>query len=140
MPGLLPIVALAALVQPSPSSCPVADDAEFATTKTQAVQVGGGAMYVAARERRYLDTLRGPAGQPVQYKRTGTARAPGDASTIPHVDAVNYTGGEEAAVVWFDAYHFDDALRAPKGFVCALPIDLKPPPADPFLAQDSLRQ
>jgi hypothetical protein len=140
MLGLLPIVALAALVQPSPSSCPVADDAEFATTKTQAVQVGGGAMYVAARERRYLDTLRGPAGQPVQYKRTGTARVAGDDRTILDVYEVSYTGAEKAAVLYLDAYHFDDALRAPKGFVCALPIDLKPPPADPFLAQDSLRQ
>ena len=48
----------AADAQPPASSCAVSDEAEFATTKTHAVQVGGGALYVAARERRYLDALR----------------------------------------------------------------------------------
>lgn len=127
------------LVQPPASSCQVADEAEFATTKTRAVQVGGGAMYVASRERRYLDALRGPMGQPVQYKRTGTARIEGDDRTILDVYEVSYPGLEKPVLLYLDAYHFDDALKAPKGFVCAVPIGLNVPLPDAFLAQDSIR-
>ena len=50
------------LGQAPASSCPVSDDPVFATVKEHAAQVGGGAMYAAARERRYLDALRGPLG------------------------------------------------------------------------------
>jgi hypothetical protein len=127
------------LVQPPGSSCPVADDAEFATTKTRAVQVGGGAMYVASRERRYLDALRGPTGQPVQYKRTGTARVEGDDRTILDVYEVSHPGLDKPVFLYLDGYHFDDALKAPKGFVCAVPIGLGAPMPDALLAQDSLR-
>jgi hypothetical protein len=134
-----PLLALA-LAQPSASSCPVADDPAYATTKAQAVQVGGGAMYVAARERRYLDALRGPSGEPVQYKRTGTTRVEGDDRTILDVYEITYPGLEKAALLYLDAYHFDDALKAPKGLVCAVPIGLNAPPPDAFLAQDSLRE
>src|SRR6187402_681076 len=66
---------LALLLGQAPaSSCGVADEPEFATSKDHPVQVGGGALTIAARERRYLDALRGPEGQPVQYKRLGTER------------------------------------------------------------------
>jgi len=136
MLGLLLAVGLA---QPASSSCPVADDPAFATSQGQPVQVGGGAMFVAARERRYLDALRGPTGEQVQYKRTRTTRVEGDDRTILDVYEVTYAGLEKPSVLYLDAYHFDDALKAPKGFVCAVPIALQPPQADPFLAQDSLR-
>jgi hypothetical protein len=136
---MIGLILVLALGQPSPSSCPVAEEAAFATTKTQPVQVGGGAMYVAARERRYLDALRGPAGEPVQYKRTGTTRVEGDERTILDVYEVTYSGLEKPALLYLDAYHFDDSLKAPKGFVCAVPIALSPLP-DAFLAQDSLRE
>src|SRR3954471_1721531 len=121
MPGLLLIVALGALAQPSPSSCPVADDAEFATTKTQAVQVGGGALYVAARERRYLDALRGPGGEPLQYKRTGSLPMEPDGRTILDRYEITYPGLEKPIYLYLDAYHFDDVLKAPTGFTCAVP-------------------
>ena len=126
---------------PLSSSCPVSDDAEFATTKTRAVQVGGGAMYVAARERRYLDALRGPGGEAVQYKRTGTTDiGAGRERTILDVYEVTYAGLEKPVILYLDAYHFDDALAAPKGFVCGAAIGLTPPPPDAFRAQDSLRR
>ena len=136
---MLALLVVLGLAQPSASSCPIADDPAFATSQTQPVQVGGGAMYVAARERRYLDALRGPAGEPVQYKRTHTTRVEGDDRTILDVYEVTYPGMEKPALLYLDAYHFDDALKAPKGFVCAAPIALTPPQADAFLAQDSLR-
>ena len=118
------------------SSCGVADEAEFATTKEHAVQVGGGAVTVAARERRYLDALRGPEGQPVQYKRLNSERGP-DQQTILDRYEVSYPGLEKPLYLFLDAYHYDDALKAPKGFTCAVPIGLAPPPPDPFLAMDA---
>ena len=137
---MLALLLVLGLAQPASSSCPVADDPAFATSQAQPVQVGGGAMFVAARERRYLDTLRGPTGEPVQYKRTGTTHVAGDERTILDIYEVTYAGLEKPAVFYLDAYHFDDALKAPKGFVCAAPIALAPPQADAFLAQDSLRE
>jgi hypothetical protein len=116
----------------------VSDEAEFATTRTHAVQVGGGALYVAARERRYLDALRGPGGEPLQYRRTGSLPLEADGRTILDTYEVTYPGLEKPVIFYLDAYHFDDALKAPKGFVCAVPIGLSAPPPDAFLASESV--
>lgn len=120
------------------SSCAVSEDAEFATTRTHAVQVGGGAMYAASRERRYLDALRGPLGEVLQYKRTGSLPPEADGRTILDAYDVTYPGLEKPIVLYLDAYHFDDALKAPKGFACAVPIGLAAPPPDAFLASESV--
>ena len=103
------------------SSCGVSDEPAFATTKEHPVQVGGGAMYVASRERRYLDALRGPMGEPVQYKRTGSLRPERDGRTILDTYEITYPGLDKPITFYFDGYHFDDALKAPKGFTCAVP-------------------
>jgi hypothetical protein len=124
------------LGQAPASSCGVADEPEFAITKERPVQVGGGAFTIAARERRYLDALRGPEGQPVQYKRVGTERG-ADQTTILDRYEVTYPGLEKPLYLFLDAYHFDDALKAPKGLTCAVPIGLAPPPPDGFLAMDA---
>ena len=129
------------MAQAPVSSCAVAEDPGFATTKDHAAQVGGGAMYAASRERRYLDALRGPGGEPIQYKRRGSL--PLDLSgadlTILDIYDVTYPGAPQTAVLYLDAYHFDDALVAPKGFICAVPFGLAAPGPDPFLAMDALR-
>jgi hypothetical protein len=117
----------------APSMCPVAADSAYAFTPEQPVQVGGGAMYVAARERRYLDSLRGPAGETVHYKRTSSLEAP-DGQTILDRYEVIYEGAEKSATLYLDAYHFDDRLLAPKGFTCASAIALDPPGPDLFQA------
>ena len=121
------------------SSCGVSQDAAFATTREHAAQVGGGAMYAAARERRYLDALRGPGGEPLQYRRRGALPLGTDARTIVDAYDVTYAGLAQPITMYLDAYHFDDALVAPKGFVCAVPFGLTPPPPDPFLAMETLR-
>jgi hypothetical protein len=122
------------------SSCGVSRDAAFATTREQAVQVGGGAMYAAARERRYLDALRGPGGEPLQYRRRGSLPLGPNSRTILDEYEVTYTALPRPATLYLDAYHFDDALVAPKGFVCAVPFGLTPPGPDPFLASDAMRE
>src|SRR5258708_30501691 len=85
-------LATLALVQAPASACAVSHDATFATTRDRAVQVGGGAMYAAARERRYLDALRGPMGEVVQYKRTGALPPEKDRRTIPDTYDAAYPG------------------------------------------------
>jgi hypothetical protein len=126
------------LVQPPASACTAADEPEFAVTKERPVEVGGGAMYVAARERRYLDALRGPMGEPVQYRRTGSLPVDPDGHTILDRYELTYAGLEKPVVIYLDAYHFDDALKAPKGFTCAVPFGLAAPGPDPMLASESL--
>src|SRR3954466_4706862 len=113
------------------------DEAEVGRTKEHAVQVGGGAMYVGARERRYLDVLRGPMGEPVQYKRLGSLPG-GDERTILDRYEVTYPGIEKPIYLFLDAYHYDDALKAPKGFTCTAPIGLMSPGPDSFLAMEAM--
>lgn len=131
---MIAVMLAVALGQAPASACGVSDEPAFATTKDHAVQVGGGAMYVAARERRYLDALRGPMGEALQYKRTGSLPLTTNSETILDAYEITYAGLEKPVVFYLDAYHFDDALKAPKGFTCAVPIALSPPGPDGFLA------
>ena len=139
---MLAVLTALALTQAPASSCAISDEAAFATTRDHAIQVGGGAMYVAARERRYLDALRGPMGEPLTYKRTGILRPESDKEgrTILDTYDVSYAGLDKPVIFYFDGYHFDDALKAPKGFTCAVPIGLGAPPPDGMLAAESLLQ
>ena len=114
------------------SQCVVADDPGYGYTPEQAVQIGGGAMFVASRERRYLDSLRGPGGEPVRYKRMGTTMLEPNAASVIDVYEVSYDGAERPLTVYLDAYHFDDLLRAPKGLICGIPITLNAPGPDLF--------
>jgi len=125
------------IVQAPASACVTADEPEFATTKEHPVQVGGGAMYVGARERRYLDALRGPMGETLQYRRTGSIPVDPEGRTILDHYEVTYAGLEKPVSLFLDGYHFDDGLRAPKGFTCAVPFGLNPPGPDPMLASES---
>jgi len=70
--------------------CVVAPDDEYAYSKEQPVQVGGSPVYGAARQRRYLDFLRGPEGQSIQYKRVGQTR--GSDETILDAYELTYQG------------------------------------------------
>ena len=137
---MIAVLLTLALGQAPASACGVSDEPAFATTKEHAVQVGGGAMYVAARERRYLDALRGPMGEAIQYKRMGTVHLDVEGRTILDVYEVTYPGLEKPVVLYLDAYHFDDALKAPRGFVCAVSIALSAPPPDALLAAEQALQ
>jgi hypothetical protein len=93
-------------------------------------------MYGAARQRRYLDTLRGPQGQTVTYKRLGQARAPD--GTILDAYEVTYAGLEKPVTLFLDWYHYTDP-RLPRGFSCIGPFNLGLPPVDPFQESEQLR-
>lgn len=120
-------------VSTSLASCQVSEDPEFAVTPAKAARVGGGAMYVAARQRRYLDALRGPDGQQITYKRLGQARVPGKDGILDHYQ-VTYEGLTAQISLYLDAYHFDEP-KAPQGFTCVA-FTVGPPPVDGFLATD----
>jgi hypothetical protein len=79
-------------------------------------------------------------GEVLQYKRTGSLPPEKDGRTILDTYEVTYPGLEKPVVFYLDAYHFDDALKAPKGFTCAVPIGLSAPPPDGMLASESALQ
>lgn len=116
--------------------CGEAPDGQYGYTRDRAIQVGGSPMYGAARQRRYLDMLRGPEGQRVTYKRTGQDR---DADgTILDAYEVTYEGLEKPVTLFLDWYHYA-APRLPRGFSCIGPIDIGLPPVDPFQETGQLR-
>jgi hypothetical protein len=126
----------AATHQPS-GQCVVSDDQQYAFTKEKPVQVGGGKMDGAVRQRRYLESLRGPGGQPVHFKRAGTIFGPDRDETVLDRYVLAYDGLEEPLELYLDWYHFVEP-KAPRGFVCGQPMNLGLPPPDPWTATQEL--
>ena len=91
------------------SLCAISDDPEYGTTKEKPIQVGGGAMYVASRETKYLSALRGPEGQGMHFKRNGSTRGPD--GTILDQYTVDYKGIEKALTLYLDALSLDGAAE-----------------------------
>jgi hypothetical protein len=116
------------------ASCPVSADAEFGFKIEKAIRVGGGALYVASRERAYLDALRGPDGQAIQYRRLGSGPVAPNGGIVD-IYEVTYLGLEKPITLYIDAYRYDDP-RAPKGLTC-VPFRLGQPPVDQFMAADA---
>lgn len=135
---LLPGVHAAAQPAAPPRPCQVADDPDYGSSPDRPVEVGGGPMYGAARQRRYLEALRGPGGEPVTFERKGTAGRP-DTGLVDRYQ-VRHEGAAEPRVVYVDFYHFSDTLLAPRGLTCSGTIDLGLPPPDPFVAEEQLRE
>ena len=117
-------------------TCAISTDPAFALTPDKPARVGGGAMYVGARERRYLEGLRGPTGQEVAFKRLGQMRAPANPDGILDRWELTYDGLAAPISVYLDAYHYGEPA-APVGFTC-VPFTLGPPPVDGFLASELL--
>jgi Gram-negative bacterial TonB protein C-terminal len=115
--------------------CVVAADEKYAYATEQPVQVGGSPAYGAARQRRYLDALRGPGGETVQYRRVGQFEG-GDGTILDGYEVI-HAGREKPVRLYLDWYHYN-APKAPHGFTCAGPIALGVPPLDPFLEMDDL--
>ena len=126
---------------PQPPSCVTANDPDYGFVKEKAIQIGGGAAFVAARERRYLDALRGPQGQTLRVLSRATTAVDPKAPdpTILDLYQVTYEGLDQPVGLYLDAYHFS-APRAPRGFTCgaALAAALGPPPIDPFKASTAM--
>ena len=119
---------------PAGPPCTISSDPDFGVKAEKAIRVGGGAMTVAAREQRYLASLRGPNGQLVTYKRIGSTTNPAGGPGPLDMYTSTYEGAPAPITLYVDAYHFDEP-SAPQGFTCVA-FTLGPPPVDPFLAQD----
>jgi hypothetical protein len=117
------------------SACRVAEDPEYGFTPQKPVQVGGGPMFFAARQRRVLDVLRGRDGQTIRYKRLGSTEGP-DGTMLDMYEVV-YDGLDKPLKIYMDGYHFNEPL-APQNLACAVAINLAPPGPDPFRAAQSL--
>ena len=105
------------------SKCAISDDDAYGYSPERPIKVDGGARDGPARERRYLDALRGPTGEGLQYRRLGSTLGP-DKTTILDMYEITYGTPGKTVRLFVDEYHSED-LKAPKGFVCAVPFDLK---------------
>lgn len=106
----------------STETCPVATDDTYGYTRENAIRVGdGGDLFGgSARERAYLDNLRGPDAEAIFYERTGSLNFE---DTI--LDEYIITGLTTPVTLYIDIYEFEE-LMAPAGFTCASSFNLKP--------------
>lgn len=110
------------------SQCRASADETYGTTVQNPVKTGGGDLYMASRQVKYLSALRGPAGEGVHFKRSGSQRAPD--GTILDAYSVEIAGGKSTAI-YLDGYHWADPV-SPVGFLCGAAMNLAPPGPDPF--------
>ncbi len=101
--------------------CVISSDTTYGYTKTNAIQVGGGAFAGPPRERAYLDNLLGQNGEPIFYERAGS---------LPYndifLDIYILTVGDTTTTLYLDEYNWSEP-QAPVGFTCAAAFPLLPP-------------
>jgi hypothetical protein len=123
--------------QPAPL-CVVATEPDYARSPENPARVGGSPLYGGARQRRYLESLRGPEGQRVKFTRLPAVDSP-DGETLIDRYEVTYEGLAKSEVLHLDWYHYTE-VRAPRGFACGQAFNLGLPPPDPFMAADQLQR
>lgn len=109
------------------SLCKIADDVSFGT-KENPIKTGGGDLYMASRQVKYLSALRGPAGEGIHFKRAGSVRS-SDGNTILDLYNLDYKGVRLS--LYIDGYHWADPV-APPSLLCGAPFNLAPPGPDAF--------
>jgi len=115
-------VATTGNVETAASRCAVATDDTYGFNAANPVKVGLDGATGPAREVQYLNALRGPAGQPLRFRRVGTTVTA--SNVILDIYELNYDGLASPMRVYLDAYHFEEPL-ALRGFVCPLAIGLQ---------------
>lgn len=107
------------------SKCDVSDDPRYGRSRDTPIRVGGLPLYGAARQRRYLSALGGPAAQAITFKRRG-AVGPNRDGVLIDLYEVSYAGLEEPVELFLDFYHWEPPV-APRGFICLTEIGLAEP-------------
>jgi hypothetical protein len=123
------------------ASCSPSDDPDYGLVKEKPILIGGGPLYMAARQRRFLQSLRGPEGQPVAVPNGVGSFPANDADhTILDVYTVSYEG-HGGIQLFMDAYHYGEP-HVPRGFTCSAPLPtvLGPPPVDGFKVTDAVQR
>lgn len=97
----------------------VSDDATYGYKEANAIKVGGG----PARERAYLNLLRGPNGEPVRYSRDGSCcpfETPRGLLGGGMLDIYSVWIGEskDPVKLYINMYDYEQP-KAPKGFTYA---------------------
>jgi hypothetical protein len=121
------------------ASCSPSDDPDYGLVKEKPILIGGGPLYMAARQRRFLQTLRGPEGQTIAVPSGVGSFPTNDAEhTILDVYTVSYEG-HGGIQLFMDAYHYGDP-HVPRGFTCSAPLPtvLGPPPVDGFKVTEAV--
>jgi len=118
------------------SKCGISEDGTLGS-KDNPIKVGGGPLYLASREVKYLSALRGPTGQGTHFRRQGTTKI--SDGTILDIYMVEYTGIDKSIQIHLDGYHWVQPL-APKGWLCGADMNLAPPGPDPFETQNQLNE
>lgn len=118
---------------PATSLCKISTDETYGLTPANPVKTGGGDLYMAARQVRFLSALRGPAGEGTHFKRGGSLHA--SDGTILDSYSMEILGGKKTTL-YVDGYHWADPI-APVGFLCGVAMNLAPPGPDAF---ETMRQ
>lgn len=105
---------------PGAGTCPIATDDTYGYTEANAIRVGGDFLDGPARERAYLDNLRGPNGEVLTYERQGSLTA-GDVI----LDAYSIFGLPTDVTLYIDMYTYEE-LQAPVGLTCNGPFISRP--------------
>lgn len=104
------------------ADCQVSSDPTYAFERSNPVRVGGQAFGGPDRERAYLDTILGPNGEPVSYKRSGSSPFE---DTILDFYVLTYPGIPSPVTIYLDESSFE-TLYAPLGFSCASQFPVMP--------------
>ena len=113
---------------PATSLCRISTDETYGLTPANPVKTGGGDLYMASRQVRFLSALRGPAGEGTHFKRAGSTQGPG--GTILDTYSMEILGGKKTTL-YVDGYNWADPV-APVGFLCGVAMNLAPPGPNTF--------
>jgi hypothetical protein len=105
----------------SANSCKISTDSTYGYTQGNPIQVGGDAFEGPARERAYLDHLKGPNGENISYERTGSLPI---GNTILDIYEVLVAG--KKVTLYIDEYSYTEP-QAPVGFTCVGVFPLSQP-------------
>lgn len=109
------------------TKCEVSVDATYGYSRENPIKVGGLQVVGPSRQRRFLQSLAGPAGQPITFRRVGSVAPPeGVQNVILDQWQVTYAGAAGPIHLYIDQYRWDPP-KAPRGLLCATAIDLAPP-------------
>lgn len=105
------------------SQCRAHSAVTYGISAFNAIRVGGGTDGTA-RMVKYLNALRGPAGQGLKYRDAGSAMAGGAKGVPVNRFDVEYAGLAQPVRLYFDSTR-EEPLFAPQGFLCAAPIAVR---------------
>ena len=101
------------------SQCRAHSAVTYGISAFNAIRIGGGTDGMA-RIVKYLNALRGPAGQGLKYRDAGQALAGPKGALLNRFD-VEHSGLAQPVRLYFDTTR-EEPLFAPQGFLCASPL------------------